>query len=117
MKKYWIQAVVVAAILLMAGCSAVAPEPAHSPSPSDGATGVLAGIDLAWVGPEDATFNVYFGTSASFGTPAAQGLTVDLYDPAPLDDLTPGTTYYWRVDSVVDGNTIEGFVWSFTLAL
>lgn len=103
-------------LAVIAGCSLFAPEPAYNPSPMDGATGVLAGIDLTWAGPQGATFDVYFGTSMSFGSPAAVGLTSDLYDPAPLDDLVAGQTYFWRVDSIVNGNTIEGDVWSFTLA-
>jgi len=108
--------IISAALMAIVGCSAFAPEPAYNPSPMDGATGVLAGIDLAWTGPEGATFTVYFGTSSSFGAPVAEGLTTDFYDPAPLDDLTAGQTYFWRVDSIVGGTLLEGEVWSFTLA-
>ncbi|MHC4587238.1 MAG: hypothetical protein ACYS3N_22120, partial [Planctomycetota bacterium] len=48
----------------------------------------------------------------------AEFLVVGISGTPYPDGLVPGTTYYWRVDSIeADGITkYEGFVWSFTVA-
>jgi hypothetical protein len=89
---------------------------AYKPSPADGAEGVTAPL-LGWTAGTTAAFHdVYFGTNPTPG-PAEykgrQGYLVYWFGV-----LTPGTTYYWRVDEIeADGTTIHtGNVWSFTAA-
>jgi len=91
------------------------PNTASDPNPADGGVSGRAPL-LQWTeGASAATYDVYLGTTADLG-PA------DLVDSVPYAaywhaaGLTPGTTYYWRVDAVeADGTTIHtGDVWSFT---
>ncbi len=90
---------------------------AEIPSPLNGATGITTPL-LGWTAGEGAAFHdVYFGTNPTPG-PAEfrgrQGYNVYWHGAG----LTPGTTYYWRIDEVeADGVTIHtGDVWSFTAA-
>ncbi len=89
---------------------------AWGPDPADGKTGVTIGL-VSWKAGETAAFHdVYYGTNPTPG-PAEykgrQGYLVYWFGV-----LTPGTTYYWRVDEVeADGTkTYTGDVWSFTAA-
>ncbi len=86
------------------------------PSPPDKDASVLTPL-LGWTAGDGANFHdVYFGTNPTPG-PAEfkirQNFTVYW-----AGSLTPGTTYYWRIDEVeADGVTIhKGDVWSFTAA-
>jgi len=92
-----------------------APEQPHSPSPSDGQTGVGRNVTLCWEGtdPEgDVEFAVYFGTSPS---------SLDFlrgYDPAKTLDvyyeLDPGKQYFWQILARDDeGLVTESDVFSF----
>jgi hypothetical protein len=86
---------------------------ATNPSPTNGAAGISTSPTLSWTTGVDAnSHDVYFGT-ISPGT--FQGnQTETTFDPCTL---TPSTIYYWRIDEVVDENTvITGTVWSFTTA-
>ncbi len=91
---------------------------ARKPDPADGAIAVLTPL-FRWVPGETAVLqNVYAGKSPDLGAadlvaprlPAS--MSIFWYVPG----LEPGTTYYWRVDSIeADGTTIHaGVVWSFT---
>jgi hypothetical protein len=54
--------------------------------------------------------------SADTSSPAYKGskaLGDESYDPGLLE---LGTTYYWRVDEIYNGNTVKGPVWSFKVA-
>lgn len=83
------------------------------PSPANGSTNVAAGIQLEWTpgwpaGALAVSNAVYFGTSP---TPAFQGIQSGTsHDPGPLAE---DTAYYWRVDTVFEGGTVTGEVWSF----
>ena len=86
--------------------------PAENPDPADGAADVLMPL-LQWTAGYGAVVhNVYFGE-----TPETLAMMMPTSDPLyfhPMP-LTPGTTYYWRVDEVAaDGAINEGDVWSFT---
>jgi hypothetical protein len=89
---------------------------ASGPSPANGALAVTAPL-FQWAPGDGARFHdVYVGTTPDLG-PAhlvqpRSPLTMYWY-PQPL---TPGATYYWRVDEIeADGVTIHpGDVWNFT---
>ena len=90
---------------------------ATDPNPADGGTGGPAPL-MQWTRGYTAVFHdVYFGTNPELG-PA------DYIDRMPfakywhVPGLTPGATYYWRIDEVeADGTTIyTGNVWSFFAA-
>jgi hypothetical protein len=91
---------------------------ATKPVPANGEQGVILPL-LQWTKGETAVFhNVYLGTSPQLG----QADLVGPRSPVPLfyytPGLTPGATYYWRVDEVeADLVTIDtGDVWSFQAA-
>ena len=89
---------------------------ATAPEPADGATGVPMPL-LRWTAGEGAAAHeVYFGTSPELTEADFKGRQTNTvyYEPVPL---TPGQTYYWRVDEVLgDGTVATGNVWSFALA-
>ncbi|MBM4024572.1 MAG: LamG domain-containing protein [Planctomycetes bacterium] len=89
---------------------------ADGPNPADKATAVSQAL-LQWTKGDTAVLhNVYLGTSPEL-TPAelvGPGLPFTMYFHTA--GLVPGTTYYWRVDTVeADGKTVHtGDVWTFT---
>jgi len=110
------------------GVEPVFPE-AGLPQPADGAMLEQTYVTLEWrAGDFAASHNVYFGTEAEAVANATEddadlllgaiaGTSVEIGSangPHP-DALVPGTTYYWRVDEVNDGNPgspWKGEVWS-----
>jgi len=93
-----------------------------NPQPANGATDVGMATILSWTAADNAaSHEVYFGLdkdtvrSADSSAPEYKGsktLGDESYDPGLLE---LGTTYYWRVDEVYNGNPIKGPVWSFTV--
>jgi len=93
-----------------------------NPQPANGATDVPMVTLLSWTAADNAaSHQVYLGLdkgtvrSADTGSPEYKGskaLGDESYDPALLE---LGTTYYWRVDEVYNGNPAKGPVWSFTV--
>jgi hypothetical protein len=100
------------------------PVKAGNPNPSNNAVDVSQRATLSWsAGEAAASHDVYFGTdtdavkNADTSSPEYKGnrpLGSESYDPGPLEwDIT----YYWRIDEVEAGGTIQkGNVWSFTTA-
>ena len=96
---------------------------ADAPNPTSGAVDVRQTSILSWSpGEAAASHDVYFGTedavkNADISSPEYKGsknLDSESYDPGKLEW---NTTYYWRVDEVEDGGTIQkGNLWSFTTA-
>jgi hypothetical protein len=86
---------------------------AYDPDPADGTQNVTVPL-LKWTAGETAVYhNVYLGTNPTPGL-ASEKLTDTYYWAGAL---TPGDTYYWRIDEVdVDGNIHTGDVWSFKYA-
>jgi len=89
---------------------------AAEPDPPDGAKGVALPM-LKWTAGEGAVLHeIYVGTDPNLGTAdlrAKQNLTIYWHAPG----VTPGQTYYWRVDEIkADGTKAVGKVWSFTAA-
>jgi len=89
---------------------------AENPDPADGAAGVALPM-LKWTPGEGAVLHeVYFGsdpTLAQADFRGSQAITVYYHAPG----VTPGETYYWRIDEVTaNGTRTPGKVWSFTAA-
>ncbi len=91
---------------------------AENPDPADKAYPVATeNVTLSWIsGSSVESHKVYFGTSADPNQMPLLIETADTFYDLPFD-LDKGVTYYWRVDSVVDGSDPNGFVWSFTTEL
>jgi len=90
------------------------PMEAHFPSPSDGAKGIESGIKLSWAaGKNTIMHNVSFGTDPAALIPVSMMQMGTSYDPGPLEQFT---TYYWKVDEFTPVGTVDGPVWSFSMA-
>jgi len=100
-------------------------ETIYSPEPADGSYDIpIESLTLRWpVIPETQYYVLYFGTSfedvenASFLDPCDTLIDFQIQkNYYALDTLTKGQTYYWRIDSIINGiNDIQrGQVWSFT---
>jgi len=81
------------------------------PTPRDRARGVSADhAVLRWVGARSAVaYDVRLGRTAP--PPRVARVPGTAYKAGPL---APGTTYVWRVDTVMPAGTVEGAAWSFT---
>jgi hypothetical protein len=91
-------------------CPGSLPGAASSPTPSNGATGISTTQDLSWTAGFGATsHDVYFGTTSPGILQGNQ--TGTTFDPGTM---TPGTTYYWRIDEANSIGKTTGTVWSFT---
>jgi hypothetical protein len=96
------------------------PTKATDPNPADGTKDVVAPL-LRWTPGVTATaHDVYLGTTADLGPADYRGqlpafATMYFHTPG----LTPGATYYWRIDEIAaDGVTkYKGDTWSFTAAV
>jgi hypothetical protein len=88
------------------------PGTAGNPTPANGATGIDINQNLVWAAAVDAdSHDVYFGTNPSPGAAEFQGnQTATSFDPG---ELTPSSTYYWRIDEVNVHGTTQGVTWSF----
>ncbi len=90
------------------------PTQARLPQPATAAKNVGVDASLNWrPGRGAASHKVYLGTdpnAVAAGTVPAKTVTNHSFTP---DDLSLGTTYYWRVDEV-NTVTYPGAVWSFT---
>jgi len=93
-----------------------------SPQPANGASDVPMVTVLSWMAADNAaSHEVYFGLdkdtvrNAHTGSSEYKGskaLGDESFDPGLLE---LGTTYYWRVDEVYNGNPVKGPMWSFTV--
>ena len=96
---------------------------ATEPSPADGAGNVSIGVNsLSWKPGEYAAdvngHDVYFGTDWYEVNEGNQAVHIGLQDGNSFDPgtLEGGTTYYWAIDAVNDGNVWPGYIWSFRTA-
>lgn len=104
---------------LQAAYEGLQPGKATQPQPDDDATNVLTNGELRWTpGYAADVHHVYFGTSeasvAAATTTSAEykGIATTSYLPV---GLTPGSTYYWRVDTANADGSRTGDVWAFTV--
>lgn len=106
-------------VTVISGDMIVAENPvpkAANPSPAHNGTGIVD-ADLSWTGAEGAIYTVYFGMA-----PEALNLLTQTQDTtvnagsmlAARGGLLPEADYYWRVDSQIGDDVIEGHVWKFT---
>jgi hypothetical protein len=91
---------------------------ASKPSPADGEPGLTLPLFQWTPGATGVLHNVYLGASPELTEADRVGsslIVTTYYHTAPL---TPGVTYFWRVDEVeADLQTVHtGDVWSFTVA-
>ncbi|HUW81631.1 MAG TPA: hypothetical protein VMZ31_02395 [Phycisphaerae bacterium] len=91
----------------------VLPRQATDPSPVNLATDVSVVTLLRWSNGGGATsFDVYLGTDSDLRQEdrIASNQAGTSVDPG---ELSPGTEYFWRVDSKNSAGTTRGVVWSF----
>jgi hypothetical protein len=93
-----------------------------NPTPPDGAVINPPLPQVSWtVSPFAFGYQVYLGTdatavgAATTNSPLYLGATSSNSIPLP-SSLNPGSTYYWRVDSVGYSGVTTGPVWSFTVS-
>lgn len=82
---------------------------ATQPFPANGATEATT-TALSWLAGSNAvSHDIYFG-------PASPGIfqTNTTNGTFALGPLTPGATYFWRIDERTPGGVVTGAVWSFT---
>src|SRR3546814_10342233 len=86
----------------------------HRPTPEDGGRSAKGNqMEVAWQGGGSATgFHIAFGETADELAQVAE-LPADTRTYL-FEGLTPGVTYYWRVDAVDGDETIASEIWSFT---
>ena len=100
------------------------PEQAVEVTPIDEETGVHPLTSLIWQEAADATAHeVYFGTTSGdlvLQTTVLESANIssdpNLFEWIPTAALDLTEEYFWRIDEVIGGKTIEGEEWSFTVA-
>lgn len=89
---------------------------AVDPNPKNNDWGVMPDEWLRWScsGGACDSYDLYFGTDPAFDdVDFFTGLSEPFHNPGLLETAT---VYYWRVDTVIDSNSIPGSPWSFTTA-
>ena len=102
---------------------------ASNPAPADGVVYKDTWVSLSWTQrPDSVSYDIYVGTTyddVKYGTGGTfrgnQNFAFFILGftgyPYP-EGLEPGTTYYWRVDEIINrraGDISVGDVWSFTI--
>jgi hypothetical protein len=88
------------------------PSKPSNPSPADGATNQPTSLTLSWSSSGATKYDLYFGTNSNPPLKASN-LTSNQYS---VSNLSPGTTYYWKVVAKNDYGQTAGDVWRFTTA-
>ncbi|MGE4286846.1 MAG: CotH kinase family protein, partial [Phycisphaerae bacterium] len=86
---------------------------AYTPAPSNAEQGVNPDLQLQWQLPElpEASYEMYFGTNPVI---SANPHYTNVQPPFDCGLLNYQTKYYWRIDTITDGEVFEGDVWTFT---
>lgn len=83
------------------------------PAPGKGFVGISNSSVLEWQANFNSetgvVYNVYLGSQAYEQAIAAQSLTSNSFDP----DIVENENYWWRVESILNGDTIKSGVWNF----
>lgn len=97
---------------------------ASSPVPPNNATNIKQDASLMWLEAYKASESiVYFGSSLEAVEKATKNSAEykksfsnnsNIYS-LESESLNSGKTYFWRVDSIVNGKTIKGNTWTFTV--
>ena len=84
-----------------------------NPTPAHEAGNVSRNVILGWdSGGQTTSYDVYVGAAPTLTARDFQENTnTTTFDPG---DLSPGATYYWRIDARGAGGVTTGPVWSFT---
>ena len=69
-------------------------------------------VNIIWSGVTGGSFELFFGTDPN--SLSSEGIQSSPFEPS-AGELTLGTTYYWRIDTELDGETYTGIVGSFTV--
>ena len=109
--------------LVVLGAIANASQQAYNPYPADGAEDVPHNVCLTWSPadqepcPPPLTHYVYFSTDYNQVAIGDLSTLVDVTqdNDVCVEGLCLGETYYWRVDSAWDCNTVPGNIWNFTV--
>lgn len=97
---------------------------ASTPNPANGQLYTSTDGSLSWrAGDFAVTSALYFGTDADAvaqATPESEAFVIETDGTSytSTEPLVPGTTYYWRVDSINESDPNSpwiGHVWSFTI--
>ncbi|MDB6109830.1 MAG: peptidase and in kexin sedolisin, partial [Pedosphaera sp.] len=92
------------------------------PTPADGSVVAQAPTNLVWSPSATAlSYGIFFGTNQASVTAATAASPLYLGQTtatsiAPGQQLLPGNTYYWRVDTIGFNATNQGPAWSFTVS-
>lgn len=94
---------------------------ASTPIPPDGSQTVRGNADLIWLaGYKADSSRIYLGTDATRveqSDPDCEQFRAEqrnnIFNP---EELVPGKRYYWRVDTLRDGEVAKGDLWSFRVA-
>lgn len=98
------------------------PGPGLNPNPADGSVINPPLPQVSWtVSPSALSYQVYMGTNAAAIAAAQTNSALYLGTTtsnafALSTPVVPGSTYYWRVDSVGFSSVTTGAVWSFTVS-
>jgi hypothetical protein len=94
----------------------VRPVQARTPTPANRATDVILPIFMWSAGEGALLHNIYIGASPDLTPADLKGSRLIVTQYFYFEGITPGTTYYWRVDEIEkDGVTTHiGDTWSFT---
>jgi hypothetical protein len=88
---------------------------AKNPDPANGAQEITSPL-FQWTAGDGAMMHqVYMGTNPELTAADIAGTPIPIAMYFHVAGLTPGVTYYWRVDeTAADGTVTKGPVWSFT---
>lgn len=86
-----------------------------SPYPEDGAVAVVDGLEFSWTpaGCGTITSQTVVIASDEYMTNVLETITASGNTAVPTV-LESNNSYYWRVDTVIDGQTIAGSIWTFS---
>ena len=88
------------------------PSQATNPFPGNGASDVRLTSTLGWTpGDHAVSHHIFFGTSENPDSITYQSSTS--FNPG---ELSPDTTYYWRIDEANGSGKVQGPLWSFKTA-